>query len=156
VKLQRLNPATDVDLYDQMRSWDETAPRWLRDMDAAFICRGEDEIHIGVYEESLIAVITLTRHAAGIYEAHLRAARGTSLTTLAIAALSVQRQLWTIGAKLIFVYVGERNKPVRQLCDNIGFQPDGIVVYKGSSHGRIVKWVRYSSIRPSMAAERAA
>jgi hypothetical protein len=163
--IRRIDPVVNEDLLREAHSWDKDAPDWYRSCDKVFgptmdeflaQTKAEDQIDIGIFAPEFCGLISLTRRAAGIYEAHLRARRRTPLEPLALAGRQVIDDLLGMGMETGYVFVAEKNRPVRKLCCMMGMQPDGIAIYRGSYKGRVVQWLRYSVEREAIAVSRAA
>jgi hypothetical protein len=149
--IRRLSPESDVELYREAFAWDVDAPRWYAQMDSVFrpdsfdeclsLATHDDQVDVGVFEDGLIGLITISRRGPGLYEAHLSAKRGTDLNLLAEAGYQVKEQLFGLGMKRGFVWVAKKNRPVRRLCQLIGFTPDGFTMLRGRYHDKPIEWL---------------
>jgi hypothetical protein len=159
MRLQRLT-STDADLLRQAWKWDDRRPRWFRDMDAVF-WQGSVEnlieqlnnwrkVFVGVFTSGLEAVIIVTWHGNGSFEADLMARRGANTAAIMAAAHQLMHDLLAFGMQEAFVWVAAKHISVRKLCVNIGLMPDGVVMYKGAYRGRVIKWLRHSVTREQL------
>lgn len=147
----------DKDLLRQAYYWDSLTPRWFREADAVFntgsaddlIAQLEDRVKwfIGIFDPHLQAVIIVENHGDGQFEGHLMARRDADVQLIALTIDHLLHDLLTFGLTEAFVWVAEKHRGMRKLCANIQFQPDGVSMYKGAYHGRVIKWLRYSITR---------
>lgn len=162
--IKRLDPIANESLLREAFSWDREAPSWFRQMDSIFgpddvddFLKGAQDlanVYLGVFQPSghiahypLVGVIILTLVSNNRYTAHLCACRGARVEVLAQAAIQVKEDMFNLGMNEVFVFVAEKNRGVRKLCEIIGLQEDGITMYKGSYRGRVIKWIRMSEVR---------
>jgi SAM-dependent methyltransferase len=155
----------DTRLIRTAYRWDASRPRWYREMDGVFGLT-EDELvkqvtearnmFMGIFDGELIAIILVVWCGAGRFTAHLLARRHADLGLITIAARQVLHDMLDYELKEASVWVAEKNTGVHNLCANIGLLPDGVVMYKGSYRGRLIKWLRHSVQRDQLLAERAA
>lgn len=132
--------------------WERDHPQWYRQMDGVFGPQTPDEFVdlvddpenalIGIFNPELTGLITASLASKDRYAVHLWAKRGTSLDVLAEAGYQIREQLVRFGAKEIFVWVAEKNRPVKQLCARLGLLPDGIEMLKGCYKGKVIVWQR--------------
>ena len=164
--IRRLHPIEDESLLREAFEWDAYAPSWYADSDSIFrpgsieeylqLAKGEDQIDVGVFDEDLVGLITISRRGDKIYEAHLSAKRGTNVEFLAEAGFQVREQLFEIGMNVGFVWVAQKNLHVKKLCELVGFLPDGLMMLRGSYnvkmldgtiHYKPIEWVRMRTTR---------
>lgn len=151
LELRRLDNG-DKDLLRHAFSWDADAPSWYRQMDEVFGPKTVDEFVplvddpknalIGIFNPEFVGLITATLVCKERFEIHLWAKRGTSLDVLEEAGYQIREQLVRFGAQEIFVWVAEKNRPVKQLCARLGLLPDGIELLKGSYKKKVIVWNR--------------
>ncbi len=151
MQIRRLDNG-DHDLLRHAYSWDAKAPEWYRQQDKVFGPKTVDEFVplvddpknalIGIFNPELVGLITATLVCKDCFEIHLWAKRGTSLDVLEEAGYQIREQLVRFGAQEIFVWVAEKNRPVKQLCARLGLQPDGIELLKGCYKGKVIVWQR--------------
>ena len=164
--IRRLTTA-DAPLLREACDWDTTRPTWYRQMDAVFNCGSLDDFitqladpqraFIGLWDGAVpTAIIIIQHHGSGRYEGHLMARRGTDPQLVAVSIRSLLHDLLDYGLVEAYCWVAERNISIRRLCDTIGFQPDGVAMWRGSYRGRVIKWQRYSIQRESLLMQRAA
>lgn len=155
--IRRLDPDKDESLLREAFSWDQGKPSWYRQMDRVF---GPDNVEdflklindplnafIGIFNPQLVGLIVVALASKDRYAAHLWAKRGTGLPVLVEAGCQVLNDMFGLGMVEGFVYVAEKNRTVRRLCEAIGFSEDGIVMYRGTYRGKIIKWIRLSCSR---------
>jgi hypothetical protein len=149
--IRRLNSPADVALYEAAWQWNLDAPRWVRDcakvFEAAdfpkFLAQASDpaRVDVGVWEDGqFTGLITLVLRATGIYEAYLAAKRGASLDHFGAAIEDVKAVLTANGMVQTFVWIAAQNRAILNLCEAAGFQPTGLEMYKGATHGRPIRW----------------
>lgn len=163
--IRRLRQA-DVDLLREAWRWDATRPTWYRQADAVFNCGSADDlvaqlddpnrVFIGVWAECLMAIIIIQHHGSGRYEGHLMARRGADLVLIGTTIHGLLCDLLDYELKEASCWVAERNTSVKQLCGIVGFQPDGVAMWRGSYRGRVIKWHRYSIQREQLLMDKAA
>lgn len=162
--IRRLTTA-DAQLVREAYGWDAGRALWYRQMDKVFnagtvedlLTRLADKHHafIGVFDPTLSAVVIVQCHGSQ-FEGHLMARRDASVGLLSVTIQSLLCDLLELGLTEAFVWVAEKNRGVRKLCSTIGFQPDGLVMYKGTYHQRVIKWLRYSIQREQILMAQAA
>lgn len=153
--IRRLLLPDDEHLLREAYQWDEQRGEWYRAVDRVFNSGTEDKFvekahdlrnaFVGVFEQDkMIALILVETPAPLFHEAHLAARRGADSTKVVAAAVQLASDLLNMGAIQISVWVAEKNRPVKQICDRIGFTHDGVVMWKGAYKGRVIKWLKYS------------
>lgn len=152
--IRRLDPIADESLLRESFAWDRNAPQWYKDQDSVFgpqdvddfltMLKEPNHILIGIFDVGMIGLLVLEHVAQDVFNAHLWAKRKAPFNVLAEGAYQVIQDFLRMGMKEGVVWVGEKNVGVRKLCDNIGFQHDGICMFKGSYRNRLIKWLRYS------------
>lgn len=155
--LRRLDPVSDRELLREAFAWTADTPSWHRDMDSVFGPETADEflemaaetILVGIFDSSIIGLIIIAPAGKDVFNSHLCAKRDAPLNMLAASAAQVMNDFLGLGMKEGFCWVAEKNRSVRSLCDTIGFQHEGVVMYKGVYKNRLIKWLRYS-VRPEV------
>jgi hypothetical protein len=150
--IRRLNVDEDYELYKEVYEWEKDYPRWLQDAEKVarlgfdkFIEQTKDRADIGVFDPEFIAMISVLKRAPQIYEGHVWAKRGTDIEQLAWVVFNLRKSLEKeLGMKACYVWIVEKNLPVKKLCMMAGLVPDGGVLIDGESHGKPIKWVRLS------------
>lgn len=156
--IRRLHLPEDESLLRTAYKWDAAYPRWWREMDSVFNSGTEDDFlerasdpltaHIGVFDsDDLIALVIIATPAPTIHEGHLLAKRGANRQLITATLVTLISDLFNLGMTQAFVWVAERHTGLRELCATMGLQPDGLVMWRGSYHGRPIRWVRYSILR---------
>ena len=149
--IRRLNPPTDVALYEAAWQWNLDAPRWVRDCAKVFeatdftefLTRAADpaRVDVGIWEDGqFIGMITLVLRAIGVYEAYLAAKRGASLDHFGATIEDVKAVLTVSGMVQTFVWIAMQNHVILNLCESAGFKLTGLEMYKGATHGRPIRW----------------
>jgi hypothetical protein len=158
----------DVELLREAYEWDRGRPTWYMEMDHVFNRGSEDDLvallddpacaFIGIWTDNtqLTAVILIHHHGSGIVEGHLLARRGADTELLTVAVRHILRELFDCGLTQAFAWVAERNIGVRKLCVNMAMLPDGVVMWRGSYRGRVIKWIRHSVQREQLLMQQAA
>ena len=158
--IRRLFLPDDEHLLREAYQWDEQRGEWYRAVDRVFNSGTEDKFvekahdlknaFIGVFEKdgtsytpSLQALFLVETPAPLFHEAHLAARRGTDSTKVVVAAVQLASDLLNMGAIQISVWIAEKNRPVKQICDRIGLTHDGVVMWKGAYKGNPIRWERY-------------
>jgi hypothetical protein len=161
--IRRLDPTKDRGLYVDAFLFDLDAPRWYRESDKIWrpetferymeLAHGDDQIDIGVFENGLIGLVTITRRAQGIYEGHLSAKRNVPRETLSSAVYQIRHQLFEIGMQEAFVWVASKNRGVIKICEESGFYDNFVTMLKGSYHGRVIEWRQMVTTRAQWESE---
>lgn len=152
--IRRLEPEADRELFETAYHWDDNHPRWYRESDAIFRPSFEEFIEpddsqsfIGVFNGSFTALLALTQRAKGIFELHLWAKRGSNAAIIAEAAFYVKHSLFKdVAARKLFAMVAKKNYKVREMCNNVGLEPTGVVVIKGTYLGRCIEWLEHAAV----------
>ncbi len=143
----------DEDLLREAWGWTNGSPAWFRDADQVFnrvALNAEDQLAdtskwlIAVFDHELEAVVIVDRKGSGQFEGHLMARRNANAELIASAISCVLLDLLNCGLTEAYCWVAEKNRGVRNICNQIGLRPDGIVMWKGSYRGRVIKWLRHS------------
>lgn len=152
ITLQQVNPE-DVGTITTALSWIDSAPRWFRDCDAVwgrdtpatYAAKLAQQVDWGVFvDESLHSIISLTLAGKGVYNVHLMAQRRADPEPLIIAGRSMRQQLFIFGAREIWCWLAQMNRGVQKIAQAIGFVKDGVQMFKGQTHGRVILWERFS------------
>jgi hypothetical protein len=155
VTLRRLDPDTDEQLVRDAVAWLDDQPRFYQDCDAAWgkvedaedylrVMRADAQADFGVFEDELIAVITVTLEGKGSFNSHLMVKRGASVQAICVGAASVIKQLFENGMVEGWSWLARKNYGARKILSDIGMKLDGLEQIKGASHGKPISWVRYS------------
>lgn len=163
IAIRRLDSDTDRDFYAEAWAWDIDAPRWYQDSDAVFrpesfdeymkLAHGDDQCDVGVFDDELIGLITVTLRGKGVYEGHLSAKRGANLEMLAEAVLQIRCQLFERGMSEAYLWVAAKNRAIRKLCANAGFYGTFVTMLRGSSHNRPIEWEQWVTTRTQWESE---
>lgn len=149
--LRRLDPIADDALLDSAWHWGDTNPRWWRDCDSVFGGGAREEsdrrLHVGIFDErDLRAVVHLDLVAKNTYEGHLAVKRGTPLKLLELPISAIIAQLFNYGMVSAFIWLPTINSGIFRLCLAVGFEHDGVVMFKGETHGQVIEWKRLSIV----------
>lgn len=149
--IRRLDPVEDAALLDEAHHWDDDAPRWRKDCEVVF---GGDKwetsdrrIHVGIFDDELCAVVHMDLVAKRTYEAHIAVRRGTAVSKLVDPIASIISQMYFYGMVSGFVWLPAFNTAILQLCKAVGFEHDGVVMFKGVTHNRPIEWKRLSLVQ---------
>jgi hypothetical protein len=144
-----LDSDTDRDLLIEAWHFRDTAPRWFRECldifketKEEYLENSRDELHFGVIDDQLLAVIRLIPEKQGMWNIHLSARKGTAPEVLLAAGLNVRERMVKHGASF-YGYLPERNKTIGLLYEALGFVDSGLRIYKGVVHGKVVCWKHY-------------
>ena len=150
--IRRLTVA-DTDLLRAAYAWDTDRPMWYRQADAVFNSGTDDNliqqltepanVFVGLFDPDLSAVVIIEWRGDGLFEGHLMAKRGANVELIAATIQQLIHDLLDFGMTEACCWVAERNIGIRRMCVNIGFQPDGVAMWRGSYRSRAIKWVRY-------------
>jgi len=148
--LRRLNP-DESDLLREVYSWDTDYPQWYQDIEKTeripleqFISEAPLRADIGIFDDELIALISILQRGQGVFEGHVWAKRGTCLELLVGATQGLIKSLREdLGMRIGYVWVAKFNLPIKKLCIMAGLRFDGAVVADGESHGRPIIWQRF-------------
>lgn len=152
MNLKRLNTFDDEGFLRIAFSWNIGVPTWVSDMDSVFgpqdaddfIKACETNILVGIFNPDFCGLLILEPSGKDVFAAHLCAKRGTPLSVLTAAASRVIDDFLALGMVEGFCWVAEKNLAVRRLCDTIGMTHEGILMYRGTYKGFLIKWMRYS------------
>jgi hypothetical protein len=147
--------ADDYELYQEAFDWTGKAPEWFRQLDSVFgwpdfetyYEQTKDKISFGIFDNELVALVTIIERARGIYEAELSARRGTDVLLIIEATRVIRDAVFAHGCLEGFMWVALRNRMVLKVCEAAGFQRDGIRMFRGVCKGRVIEWVRLSCRR---------
>lgn len=174
VHFRRLDPEADVECFRLAYGWDRDAPRWYREMDSVFgdyslneyvaKAREATQVNIGLFEgREIFAMITTNLvamttdpTASGVYDLHLAAARHAGAEKIVRAFESIRRQMFEdLNALALYGWVASVNRPLVRLSRRLGFKPDGLLMFKGSVRGRVIRWERVTYTRGDYEQEKA-
>lgn len=158
--IRRLDPAADTALYQAVWSWNADAPRWLRDCAKVFEATNFDEFlaqaadpgraDVGIWNDTqFTGLLTFVLRAVGVYEAFIAAKRGAPLTALAAAIEDGKAVLTKAGMIQTFVWIAAPNHAILTLCEAAGLNFTGLEMYKGTTHGRPIRWRQMSYVPSS-------
>lgn len=152
ITLRQLTTA-DASLISEALSWIDHAPRWFRDCDAVwghetaedYLKKMGQQADWAVMEDNqLHSVISLTVAGKGIYNVHLMTRRNADITPLVIAGQSIRQQLFAKGIREIWCWLAVMNRGAQRAAELIGFIRDGVQMFKGQTHGKVILWERFS------------
>lgn len=159
--IHRLQLPEDEALFRAAYNWDKDFPKWWRQMDRVFNSGTEDDFieraknphsaYVGIFDgDDLIALVIVETPAPTIHEGHLLAKRGANQELITAACVTMISDLFNLGMTHLFVWVAERHIALRKLCANIALQPDGLIMWRGSYHGKPIRWLRFSISREAV------
>lgn len=155
LEMRRLDADTDVLLIAEAVGWIDSTPRWMRDCDDAWgktvagdhleQMKTTPQADFGVWDgDEFVAVITISLIGHSVYESHLRAKRSANPEILKIAIANTLNQMFNRGMKEGWMWVARKNHGVRRLLEAVGIYNDGVMMFKGQSHGQPIEWLRHS------------
>lgn len=113
--------------------------------------RNSATAYIGIFEgDDMIALVIVETPAPTIHEGHLLARRGANQELITAACVTMISDLFNLGMTHLFVWVAERHSALRKMCVTLALQPDGLVMWRGSYHGKPIRWVRFSITREAV------
>ena len=156
--IRKLDNNVDHSLLRAAYHWDDDAPRWRKDCEAAWGIVTEADflaaalapvrLNIGIFDDDkMVGLIMLTLVAKNTYFVDIAAQRGTDMAILEDGARNLTAQMFLHhGMQETFAFTPTRNHAILNLLNRVGFTPDGVTVLKGQTHGKVIEWCR-SSIR---------
>jgi hypothetical protein len=154
MNIRILNEQKDIELLREAWAWRDSAPQWFKSLNTEnetwdeFIANAHEELLIGIFDESLLAVIRLVQHRLGLFELHLMTRRKADWNILLQAGLSAKQYLFDKKvAQTFFGWIPRRNKGIVRLYRALGFVHNGERCYKGQTHGRPIEWLLFQSNR---------
>lgn len=160
IKLRRLDPATDQELFQTTWDWFAAAPQWYRDAHTAFNDDKQSDwlynagapgrCDIGVWhDETFIADIILTACSARTVEVHFESAPNADTAALLSAFEMVRDRAWAQGIQRAVTWTPRFNRTILALDKAIGFVDRGVRMFKGITHGKPIEWVELSIANPN-------
>jgi len=152
--IRRLNPKDDEHLLREIYDWDRELPRWYQDLEKVshwplekFLKEAPDRADLGVFDdEEFVALVSIIRRDAGIFEGHIWAKRGSRVENLADAvSWIVERLIEDLQMRLGYVWIAKKNRPIKKLCTMANLRFDGSTLIDGESHGKPIEWQRFST-----------
>lgn len=153
VEVRKLDVFIDRSLYEEAYHWDESYPRWYRQMDQVFrptlvgFLKGateNDQADVGVWHEGqFIALISFVELAPLRLEINLWAKRKACTEAIAWAAYNQIQGLFQNGAREITAWLSNKNLPVKKLCILAGLKADGLRTWRKGPRVPLC-WERYS------------
>lgn len=156
--IRRLDNDTDHNLLVAAYAWDDGAPRWRKDCEAAWgitnladflaAAKSPRRLNAGIFSgNSMVGLIMLTLAAKDTYDSDIAAKRGTPLAVLVAGTRNLTAQMFhDHNMREAFTFTPTCNRAILNLLNRVGFTPDGLTVLKGQTHGKCIEW-RRSSIR---------
>lgn len=156
--VRRLRVPDDLPLFEIAYSWLESSPQWRQDSEGVWnaldrdsylaALNATDRIDIGVFvADALVAIVTLTLRAPHTYEVHFEAARGAPVDAVIEAGISIREQMLIYGAASFFTWTPRWNRAVLAINRAIGFLPQHVSMWRGTTGGRPIEWVLYALTR---------
>lgn len=164
MELRALDPDTDQHLFREAYDWIFEAPKWLRQAEnivagingcdswegylkAAY---SPQECNVGLFSDFsgiMQALFTIQSEGDGCFQVHVNARPHAETSMLVAAAIQLKEWLFQAGAKEVFGYVAERNRPLKKFAEQVGFKFSGVSIFKGSMRDRPIRWMRYTALR---------
>lgn len=158
LEIRRLRATEDGALFEQSYSWLMDGPQWRRDTEAVFndltreawLAAAHDptRIDIGVFIDKVFSAdVILTVRGRDVYEVHFEAHRGTPLDAIIEAGRTIRDQMFQHGMQWAYTWTPHWNRAVLAVNKAIGFQPSNVSMWRGTTAGRLIEWVRYEIVR---------
>lgn len=155
LKIRRLDPVADLELFERCYSWLLDSPRWRLETEGVFGTLDRDEylaaahnpgrVDIGIFDGELVAKVALHLTAKNTYEVSLEADRCANTQLIIQAGCLVRDQLFgRYGAELAYVWIPTRHSSVQRIIKAIGFQADNVTMLHGEYRGRLIEWLLFS------------
>ena len=162
MNLKRLTPA-DSDLLREAWEWDKDRPSWYAQMDHVFSQGSVDnlitqlkdwrKLFIGIFDPDLTAIVIIKWKGEGRFGGDLMAKSSANPDSIVEAIIYLEYETLKFGMKEINVWVAERNRGVRRICERANLKPDGVVMFRGAYRGRVIRWLRHSLTREDLDAQ---
>lgn len=121
--LRLLDPAVDLDLYSLAYAWRSSPKRHTQPDRMSFEdFTDPNALAIGLFNGELQAVYFLHETEPGDFQFHLTSRRGFSRSVLLEAGCLILTQILENGATKIHAWIIPRNRPLRLLALESGFQ----------------------------------
>ena len=81
--------------------------------------------------------------------AHLSTSRRAPLTSeqMASALCQIRDDCFRQGTRRISTFILKQNRGLADLCRSIGFEPTGLTMRHGRSHGKVLEWIQLGMTR---------
>jgi hypothetical protein len=149
-------------LFRQAYEWTADAPEWWKAMDRVYpVSFGdyhlatfdESQFNFGIFDGEMFGLITVNHYGDGVFDVHIAAKRGASVELLAEAACMIRERLFKSGAQAIFGWVAKFNRGIIKVGEACGMHRDGVRMFKGECHGRVIEWVHLITTRAEWESE---
>lgn len=161
MELRTLNPDLDAHLFREAYDWIYEAPKWLRQSEnivagingcdswEAYLkaAHRAKEANVGLFSGIMLALFTIQDEGYGAFQVHVNAKPHADTLAMMAAAMQLKKLLFDTGAREVYGYIAERNRPLRRFAEQAGFYNTGVSIFKGSMRDRPVRWLRYSALR---------
>lgn len=148
--IRLLDAQKDIELHREAWSWREGSPAWFRESLDIFKETFEEyienipnELHYGIFDGELIAIVRLIETEPYIMNIHLSAKRNTDLNVLVESGKAIRDHLINSNVKGFFGWLPKMNRSVRSLYFALGFTDSGVRCFKGKIRGRLAEFRQY-------------
>ena len=131
MRLELLDPSTDLELYRQAYNWRSPKKRIQPDRMPFEVFAEDNPLHLtfGLFDDELLAVYFLHEVEPGVYESHFTSRKKVSRGPLLAAAREVIKMMLENGATQINAWILEKNAPLRAFVEELGFLIQGAEEY---------------------------
>ena len=122
----------------------DNMPQWFQDGSQAWGCSWED--FKGFYEQcervyNLGDILVYVEKIGEYANLHISLLRGAKIDIPTL--LNIRDELLK-DYKLLFAWVGKHNRGLKKIVEQCGLKYDGLQMFHGESHGRVLEWRCYS------------
>jgi len=101
-----------------------------------------------VYSIDDVALVYVERTGEGRANMHFSLLRGEGIDTKDLIAL---RDILAINFPLMYAWCGKKNRGLRRILEQIGFEWKGLEMHWKQSHGKVLDWLCYTFAEVSVA-----
>ena len=141
MRLQLLDPKTDLELYRLSYSWRQPKKHIQPDRMPFEVFAEDSPLHItfGLFDDELLAVYFLHEVDFGVFEAHFTSRRNVSRIPLLKAAQEIIRMMLENGARQINAWILERNVALCRFVEDLGMVYQESQIYPCASESNCPK-----------------
>lgn len=138
----------DIDEATLYKFWQDeaTLPQWFQDGSNAWGCSWEDFKEFANNCERIYLIndnaLIYVENIDGQANVHISLLRGTTINIQDLKDIKADiHQTYPF----IFGWVGRHNRGLKRMVTECGLQPNGLKMFYGKSHGRVMEWQCYSA-----------
>jgi hypothetical protein len=142
----------DLNLARRVYSTERNAPRWFRNSQGVWI-QGEDEFIrfwkscaeiYGLFEyEEIKCLLYIEIPHPGVAEVHVSAVGQTHTNNICRFFRSLRRKKRDEGIKDVRGWILRKNRPMRAVALESGFNPTGLKMTFGQINGKPLEWLEF-------------